>query len=216
MKQLFFTGIGLLIFTTVCLAETLYVSDVLKITMRTGQGVEHKIVSIITSGEKVEVLESGEGWTNVRSIKGKEGWVLSRYLTTQEPPRPLLDSLRKKYQTISENFDISSEENTMLKTETQRLRSELSDKEEALNDIKSAFEALKADSSDFLLVKAKLEASSEELVDLRIKSKQLEDMVAKLRKNQIIKGILIGAGILLMGFIVGFSTKRQRRRSSLL
>jgi len=183
MKQLFFTGIGLLIFTTVCLAETLYVSDVLKITMRTGQGVE---------------------------------WVLSRYLTTQEPPRPLLDSLRKKYQTISENFDISSEENTMLKTETQRLRSELSDKEEALNDIKSAFEALKADSSDFLLVKAKLEASSEELVDLRIKSKQLEDMVAKLRKNQIIKGILIGAGILLMGFIVGFSTKRQRRRSSLL
>ena len=48
------------------------------------------------------------------------------------------------------------------------------------------------------------------------KALELDNEVEKLHWNQNVRWFLSGAGVLLLGFIIGFSTKRQRRRSSLL
>jgi len=75
---------------------------------------------------------------------------------------------------------------------------------------------LKKDYADLLSYKAKMERDVKELEDLRKKSEILEENFKKLKNNQLIMGILIGAGILLLGIILGSISKRQRRRSSLL
>ena len=38
-------------------AETMYVSDNLSVTVRTGQGTTHKIIALIKSDQEVEVLQ---------------------------------------------------------------------------------------------------------------------------------------------------------------
>ena len=39
---------------------------------------------MIESGQKVEVVESGQEWSIVRLLDGKEGWILNRYLISNE------------------------------------------------------------------------------------------------------------------------------------
>ena len=51
--------IGFLIAPAASVAETVYVSENFEITMRTGPGTERKIISLVQSGEALEVVEKG-------------------------------------------------------------------------------------------------------------------------------------------------------------
>ncbi len=53
MRHLVFIGVLLILFSTAVQAETMYVSDLVEITLRTGQGIDHKIIAMIKSGQKV-------------------------------------------------------------------------------------------------------------------------------------------------------------------
>jgi len=75
--------IGALILPAASRAETVYVSEEFEITMRTGPGNDRKIISLIKSGNTMEILEKGQEWSMVRIPSGKEGWVLTRYITTR-------------------------------------------------------------------------------------------------------------------------------------
>ena len=214
---------GVLIgFLSLCLilpvvhAQNMYVNDSMRITVRTGPGNDRKIISLIGSGQPVEVLETGTDWTMVRLPNGKEGWVLSRFLTTEEPSDIVLERLKQKHSELMVQSASLLEENTTLKEERQRLQSSLSGTEEKLTRIDGEFEALKKESTDFLKLKASHTKISAQLSELTQKSDQLEEELKVMHRNQNIKWFLSGAGVLFIGFIIGYSTKRQRRRSSLL
>ncbi|MFO7912531.1 MAG: SH3 domain-containing protein, partial [Desulfotignum sp.] len=46
--------------------------------MRTGPGVEHKIVAMLVSGTRLEILEYQDDWSMVQTDDQKSGWVLTR------------------------------------------------------------------------------------------------------------------------------------------
>ena len=80
-------AVGLMAASATLIAETRYVSDQLRITVRSGTSTGHAVITTIDSGEAVEVLQRDEatGYTQVRLKNGKQGWALSRYLL----PRPI-------------------------------------------------------------------------------------------------------------------------------
>ena len=86
LKRLRLLGLVLLVclFSASVYGETMYVSDILKLTLRTGPSIENKIISVLESGQVMEVIKFGDEWSRVQLPNGKEGWVLSRYLTTGE------------------------------------------------------------------------------------------------------------------------------------
>ncbi|WP_028552719.1 N-acetylmuramoyl-L-alanine amidase [Paenibacillus sp. UNC451MF] len=51
--------------------------------MRKGPGTQHDIVSILSSGASLAVLDSKEDWVQVRTTKGETGWVLGKYVGAQ-------------------------------------------------------------------------------------------------------------------------------------
>ncbi|MCG2635414.1 MAG: TIGR04211 family SH3 domain-containing protein, partial [Gammaproteobacteria bacterium] len=71
-----------LFFALPVLAESRYVVDEFKITVRTGEGTQFGIISMLRSGDKVEVVSrnADSGWSRVRLASGKEGYALSQYL----------------------------------------------------------------------------------------------------------------------------------------
>jgi len=212
----------IVLFSTVVQAETLYISDIIKITVRTGPGINHKIIAMIKSGERVEVLkpeeseESEKDWSLVRITNGKEGWVLNRFLTPKETDGLVLDRLKKKHNVLKNQAVSMIEENKVYNKENKKLNSELKTNKEISKKIKSSYETLKKESAEFLELRSNYEKTSSNLIEQTKKATKLEEELTSLLLHQNIKWFLSGAGVLLLGFVIGFSTKRQRRRSSLL
>jgi SH3 domain protein len=211
-----FVGIILIVFSGTAFAETVYVKDVLRLPLRTGQSTEYKIIAVIESGLQVEVLQVQEEWTQVRLPNEKEGWVQSRYLTPVPTSKIKLEQLEVKHKNLSAQAASLLEENSNLKREKQKLSAELTGNQNALNKINRDFESLKAESAEFLKLKTKYDAVSAELAEKSQKLAALEEDLSTLTFFYYFKWFLGGSAVLLVGFMIGLSAKRQRRRPSLL
>ena len=197
-------------------AETMYVTDSIKLTLRTGQSTEHKIIAVIDSGQELEVLESGDEWSLVRLPNGKEGWVLTRYLTPDPTNNIKLEKLAEKHNNLMAETSTLLEENTKLKAENNMLSGTVTVKDKDLSQTQSEYEALKKDSAEFLSLKTRYEKTASQLAEKAQKLEKLEDQISRFELHHYIRWFLAGSGVLLVGFLIGFSAKRQRRRSSLL
>jgi SH3 domain protein len=216
MKNLCIIGMCLVLFSTPVLAKNKYVSDSVKVTMRTGPGNDRKIISLLSIGTKVEVVQPGDEWTLVRLANEKEGWVINRFLTDKIPSDIELKILKSKYQALKDSASQMQEKNSLLKAENEKLTTEFAVSRKELQKTSKDYEALKTESKEFLKLQSKFKAASSKLAEQTKKAEKFEDELTKLLWNQNIKWFLSGAGVLILGFIIGFSAKRQRRRSSLL
>lgn len=182
------------------LAETVYVRGVMQITMRTGPGVSNKIIAMLDSGDPLEILEPNDDWTRVRAENGKEGWVLTRFITRDEPLTSVVEKLRKKNEQLTAELETIKTKNAELTQAAEKLRG-----------IEQSYARLKKESADFLeLEKKYTEATST--------FKEQQERIAALEKSlgsEDIKWFISGAVIFIIGLLLGLST-RKKRRSSLL
>ncbi|MBW2669286.1 MAG: TIGR04211 family SH3 domain-containing protein [Deltaproteobacteria bacterium] len=216
VKKFGIVGICLVLFSTAVMAETKYINDKMKITLRTGPAKDRKIIALLNIGQKVKVLKPGEEWTQVRLDKGKEGWVVSRFLTNKVPSRIALEILKNKHKALSARDALLLEESKTLKAENKAFGNDLAATKKRLQALNTSHETLKKASAEFLDLQSKYKKMSAKLAEQTQKANKYEEDLTKLLWNKNIKWFLSGAGVLILGFIIGFSTKRQRRRSSLL
>lgn len=212
MKQIVLACAFVIMLTSVVYAEKMYVGNILKVTLRTGPGLDHKVIQMLESGQEVDVLEPGKDWSRILTMSGNEGWILTRFISPQMPSDLLLKNLSQKYEKLSARAADLEKKNARFLKENKQLASELADTKDALSRTSNEYSTLKKESADFLSLKAKYEKANLELASQTNKARELNETL--LQRNIHIG--LLGAGILLVGFIIGFSTKKQRRRSSLL
>ena len=206
----------MLIFTLSAQAESMYVTDVIKVDLRTGPSTGHKIIKMVESGEKIELIESGQDWSLVKLNDGKEGWILNRYMMSDETSKIKMVKLESEHSTLKAKVDSIFEENSELKTENKKLGSEFFDTKKELERIRNEYEALKADSAEFITLQSRFEKVSKQLSEQTQKSNELEKQVSDLEVSYYIKWALTGSGVLFVGFVLGLIAKRQRRQPSLL
>ena len=108
------------------------------------------------------------------------------------------------------------EENNRFKEENQTFKSSLDSNEKALTKLDTDYKELKASAAEFLNLKKKYQEVSTQLAEKTKKASALDKELRGLEMNQYIKWFLAGSGVLLVGFIIGFSAKRGRRRPSLM
>ena len=196
-------------------AEKMYIGDLKSITVRRGQGTSHKIIAMAKSGQEVTVLEKGSDWSKVQLPGGKEGWVLTRFLTASTPSKLLLKDLTSKYEDLRIKADQLAEDNQKHLAENQELKRELEQNQTSLKQLNTSYKALRSESAEFLNLQKNYKQTSTELVNQRQKAETLEKELSKIKFNQSIRWFLAGAGVLLVGFVIGFSVRRQRRKPSL-
>ncbi len=208
--------ISLLILPSLAFAETVYVTENFEITMRTGPGTDHKIISLIQSGKALEMLQKGEAWSMVRTQNGREGWVLTRYITNDQPCAMVLERVRQDYDVLSEKYkDIKTQHET-LNTKEKALESNLSQSEQDRNELSQAYTKLKKESAQYLDLKKRHEKITAELQAEKNRSAKLDDENMQMKRNRIIQWVLTGGGIMLVGFFIGlFSSRRRKPRSGL-
>lgn len=190
---------------------TRYISDDLEITMRSGQGVKFSIRKMLTSGTKLEILETDPtGYSKVRTEQGVDGWVLSRYLSNTPSARDRVAASEQQVANLqlevtkykeelgnltTRNSD-SDGENMSLKETAQRLSTELDDLR------KTASNAVGLDNENRQL-KEKLQQIDHETQLLVIENNALKDNDAK-------NWFLIGAAVLFGGLLLGLILPRLR------
>ncbi len=210
-----FMGFFLIIFSNAALADTMYVSDVLKLTVRDGKGTGEKIIAVVQSGQTVEVLQPEDEWALVRLDDGKEGWVLNRYLTGKITNNIKLKLLKKKHKTLVAQSTTLLEEKVKLKDENKKFKTELDKVQKEAEELKMSYGALKTESADYINLKSKYTKTASQLSEYTEKSELLEKELTKLEFRQTVRWLLTGAGVLLLGFLIGFSARRQHRRTTL-
>jgi SH3 domain protein len=181
-------------------AEDIYVTGVTKITMRTGPGTEHKIVAMLKSGTKLEIVEYQNDWTQVRTDQGKIGWVLSRFLTQRVPDALLVEKLEKDNQELMAKLKAVEEENQTLTV-----------KNATLVQIEEKYKELKQKSSDFLKLDARFKEMTLQYDAQKAQIRTLENDL----NNEPKLWFLIGPGVFIVGLFFGLS-RRKKRSSSLL
>ena len=196
-------------------AETKYVSEIREITLRTGPGVDYKIIEMVKSGSPLTVLEETGDWTRIQIGDDKEGWVLSRFLQNKIPDSMALQKLQGTYSALKDDADTLKDENRALMEKSEELTAELSQCRDELNTLSTAHETLKKESAGFLELQAAHKKAMAELSEQREKVGQLESELSDVYSDKRMNWFLIGAGVLLIGIIIGFITKPQRRRSVL-
>jgi len=216
LKQIVFLGIVLMCFSANGFAETMYVTDVLKLTLRSGPSTEHKILSVVESGQLMEILEPGEDWTLVRIANGKEGYVLTRYLIPEPTHNVRLEQLQAKHKALMQQSATLLEENTRFRKEGKQRTLSLDSNEKTLKKLRADYDELKAGSAEYLDLKKKYMTVRGQLAKQTKRADALDEELRGIELNQYIKWFLAGSGVLLVGFIVGFSARRQRRHPSLL
>lgn len=212
MKYFIVIVMSLFFLSATAHAETRYISNIIKITLRTGPGINHKIVQMIKSGQRVTIKESGGEWSRVDLPNGQEGWVLNRFLVEKEPDFITLAKVKKKYDTISVKMPKINAENAELKEENKRLKQNFDKHQSESSKLAKEYDTLKDDSAGYLDLKVKYEKTVVMLAEQSSKADRLEKELL----HKYITAGLTGAAVLLLGFIIGFSTKRQRKRTSLL
>lgn len=197
-------------------AETHYVTDLIKIGLRTGPSLENKIIHFLSSGQPVEPLESQEGWSRVRvSEKDKddfEGWVLSRYLITRLPWKNLTTSLEEENSVLKERiFNLERGWKEASQNE-QRLKTNQVKKTNDLQELQREYEILKTGSKDFLKLKQEQTTTRILLKTLQEKSEMLTIENESLRSSQRTKWFATGAVVLLCGLMIGLVMGRKQRK----
>jgi len=215
IKWFIITGSVAALFASVVQAETMYVRDILKITMRAGRGVEYKILEVLESGKEVEVLSIDEEWANVRLQNGKEGWVSGKYLTPEKTDSLVLKRIQEKESLLGSQIAGLRAENVKLKDEVKGLNLQLAESRQNLFEINKSYENLKNKSGGYIQLESDYKKAAQKLAEQNNKAESLEDELTRLLQQQNIKWFFSGAAVLLVGFIIGYSARRQKRSSLL-
>ncbi|MCK5542238.1 MAG: TIGR04211 family SH3 domain-containing protein [Desulfobacterales bacterium] len=196
IKYIIITAFLFILFLSVGYAESVYVSDLKKITMRSSPGAEHTIIRMLESGSFLKVIEKSEVWSKVRTKDGKEGWALTRFLVSQKPAVVLVNEfIIKNEKLVSKVTTLESENNSLIETNKK------------LAGVEEKYVELEKESKNFLEIKKKYEETLKKFEAQQEIITTFEDNY----KEKVLTWFLIGAGVFVFGVMLGMGAKKNRK-----
>lgn len=102
-------------------AETGWVKDELRLNLRSGPGTQYRIIGVIQTGDAVEILARGDGWTKVHAGDTEEGWIPEGYLQPEQPARVALAGAQAEAAELREKLDQITQEAQDLRGSNERI-----------------------------------------------------------------------------------------------
>ena len=159
-------------------AETLYVTDILRLGLYAESTTSEQPLSYLTSGTALEVLDREGSAALVRGPDGNEGWVRATYLVTEPPARFLLAQLEVA--------------NAELAAELASARQELAEGASKLRELENRA--------------ASAAAAGRTIESLRRQNRELDSRIAGFGFMVPYSWVLAGLAVsLLLGFISGLA-----------
>jgi len=196
------------------MAETRYVSDRLEIQMRAGKGTQFRILRSLPSGTPLEILEVDKEnqYSHVRAPDGVEGWVLNHLLMSGASARDRLASAEKKLARLElENSKLNTAlaELRKAKGSTDQERSALQKESSKLSQ---ELEHIRRTASSALAIETENRELKSKIVGYERQSQSLLQENQSLKDRTARDWFMVGAGVILLGMIIGLIIPRIRWR----
>ncbi len=210
-------GVALMMVAATAVGQTLYVSDQLVITVRTGPSTENSIITNLVTGDVVEVLQANAetGYTRVRIQSGVEGWVLGRYLVATPVSQDRLIIAESDLAEAQVTVATLEGSVAMLAAELEVTGRRLEETETENASLTKELADLRAASENVLSIRDQNESLRRRLNERNEEAELLAIDNDRLRNRATRDWFVAGAGVLLAGIIVGLIAPglRRRRRS---
>lgn len=105
-------------------AERAWVRGEVRLNVRTGPSNEYRIITTLKTGDAVDLMRRGEGWTMVRLADGKQGWIPGGYLMPTPPPLVRVQQLEDEVQELRANLSTVSEEASTLRASNAEIHTQ--------------------------------------------------------------------------------------------
>ena len=200
-------------------AETRYVIDQFKITLRAGESSSHKIIRMLPSGKKVEVLSDNKksGYSRVRINDGTTGYLLTRQLMQIPSARDRLAKAEKQLEELQAEPQLLSAKLAKL----QQLHTELQQKHTAMlsekKDLEQDLEAIRRTAANAIRISNERNELRKQAAGLARQVEMLKQENRELANSTAQNWFLMGGGVIIVGIIIGVilpHLRVQRRKSS--
>ena len=188
-------------------AAGMYVRDWITITVRTEPNESAKIISVAKSNDYLEVIKEGEEWTRVKAPDGREGWVMSRYLTNQMPKTLMADRLKDQVKSLTEQVAQLKKENDRLLKENKSLSSS-----EELQAMRLEYERLQRESGEYAEMKKRNDELEARYAADASESERLTRENNRMKTSERLIFTLIGGGFIGVGLVIGMVLQIFRGR----
>ncbi len=208
--------LSVLISEPVFAKTVLYVSDELKIPLRSGASTKHRIIKFLRSGTALTVLDDDDKFTEVET-GGKSGWVLTEDLMNVPSGRDRLAAAKKKFANADQVITELENKIAKLKGETRKLKSEKSSLQNERTNLSNSLDDLKITAANPLSLSKKNKQLKKDLDKAEDQAAMLDKDNQQLRSNVAQEWFMIGGAVSIGSLIVGLILTRinwRKKRNS--
>ena len=196
----------------VAFAETAYITEKLEVPVRSGESREYRIIRYLQAGAQVERLMTYEsGYTKIRDERGREGFVLGRYLVDRAPSFVIAGRLeaevakqRETIKRLEQDIEALTAQNKSSNESIRLAKDQLAEKEVELKEFL-------ATAGDSISLRNRLVALETERQVLLADNETLRAEKLAARDDSFKSWFALGAITLAVGWFVGLLMPRVRR-----
>lgn len=196
----------------VAFAETAYITEKLEVPVRSGESREYRIIRYLQAGAQVEMLQTYEsGYTKIRDERGREGFVLGRYLVDRAPSFVIAGRLeaevakqRETIKRLEQDIEALTAQNKSSNELIRIAKDQLAEKEVELKEFL-------ATAGDSITLRNRLVALETERQVLLADNETLRAEKLAARDDSFKSWFALGAITLAVGWFVGLLMPRVRR-----
>lgn len=195
--------------------QTVYISDVLFVPMRSGQGNEFRIINAaMRSGTALKkISESSDGdWTQVETQKGTKGWIRTQYISSNLPARNrLANALSELGKLKSKNIELEAQAKELKKNSIQ-LRQDLQGHNSNEIKLTTELDRIKDISANAVKVDSQYRSLLAEHELLRTERDSLAAENERLISANELSFMFYGALLIILGMVLAIILPYTRRR----
>ncbi len=212
--------LGLVLLAATASARTMYTTDTFEIVVRSEKQIAGRnIIKVLPSGVPLEVRDMDDTWATVRLEDGRTGYVEKKYLIDREPYKTTAERLQGEVGQQRERLATLTQQLATLRDEHQRLQQAHGMSEAQLQDLGQKYEQLRQDATtaQYLEITTKYTDLQRAHAEAQQQLAVVSEAYTSLKSSTRIGWFLSGAGVILMGWILGMASERwrgRRRRSA--
>jgi SH3 domain protein len=214
------------------LAETLYVRDVVIINLRAAPQPSAETLGLLRTGDSFEVLEKKGRYYRVKNEAGKKGWIDSQYAVAERPAVLLVREAVAKADRAAKASETAARETRLAKAELdetlgqlEKVRREGNRKLNAtsgevgsltkeLAALKKTHASLLSKSSNIIEIDAERERLAAQNAGLTDQLALTSEKAESLSEAYALKWFFGGAGVLVLGWVIGVVTGKKKKQRS--
>ena len=142
-------AVAMLTWPTLLMAETAYVTDILRLGLHRAEDTSDQPFRTLVSGTELEILARTTNFARVRAADGQEGWVKSAYLVLDKPAQLRIAETEAELSALRAELDRAKISQRSAEQQLSQVNEQVDAAASSSDAVEATLSRLKQENSDF-------------------------------------------------------------------